>query len=239
MSLPWRKYQQEVADLFCSLGFSVEVEKDVEGARGIHEVDVLARTTFAGVGVTWVIECKLWKAAVPKEKVLALAQVASDVGADRAFLLSESGFQAGAIRVAENTNITLTSLPELLESARDALQQRKLLLLKQKAYRLQRALHDLCILDDGSAGLPAGIDWDTFSSMLSSVFEISSLALPRVEACDFPVRIDTGACAQPLPDVAAFIAYAAPELERVGAWLATCAHQLAEQAALPRSPGRA
>lgn len=239
MSLPWRNYQQEVADLFCSLGFSVEVEKDVEGARGIHEVDVLARTTFAGVGVTWVIECKLWKAAVPKEKVIALAQVASDVGADRAFLLSESGFQAGAIRVAENTNITLTSLPELLESARDALQQRKLLVLKQKAYRLQRALHDLCILDDGSAGLPAGIDWDTFSSMLSSVFEISSLALPRVEACDFPVRIDTGACAKPLLNVAAFIAYADPELERVGAWLATCVHQLAEQAALPRSPGRA
>lgn len=73
-------------------------------------VDVLVHTVFAGVGVTWVIECKLWKTAIPKEKVLTLAQVASDVGADRAFLLSESGFQAGAIRAAQNTNITLTSM---------------------------------------------------------------------------------------------------------------------------------
>lgn len=236
MSLPWQKYQQEVADLLCSLGFSVEVEQDVEGARGIHEVDVLARTTFAGVGVTWVIECKLWKAAVPKEKVLALAQVASDVGADRAFLLSESGFQAGAIRVAENTNITLTSLPELLESAKDELQKRQLFVLKQKAYRLQRALHDLYILDDGSAGPRAGVDREVFLDMLASVFEIHSIALPRVEASNFPVRISIGTCAQPLLDVAAFIAYADPELERVEAWLATCVHQLAERSASPRSP---
>jgi len=48
MSIPWRAYQQDVAKLFQSLGCSVEIEKEVAGARGNHVVDVLAQTTFAG-----------------------------------------------------------------------------------------------------------------------------------------------------------------------------------------------
>jgi hypothetical protein len=45
--------------------------------------------------------------------VAALASVVQDVGADRGILLSETGFQAGAIRLASLSNITLTSLTEL------------------------------------------------------------------------------------------------------------------------------
>lgn len=56
---------------------------------------------------------------MPKEKVLALQAIASDVGSDRAFLLSESGFQAGAIRCTQFTNITLTSLNDLREQTRE------------------------------------------------------------------------------------------------------------------------
>jgi len=234
MSLPWQKYQQDVAELFHSLGFAVELEKVVAGARGVHEVDVLARATFAGVAVTWVIECKLWQVAVSKEKVLVLAQVASDVGADRGFLLSESGFQSGAMRVAENTNVTLTSLPELLERAKEELQKRQLLLLKQKAYRLQRGLHDLYILDDGSAGPPSGVEREVFLDQLASVFEIHSIALPRVEAASFPVRISTGTCNKSFSDLTRFIAYADPELDRVAVWLASCAESLSKQSAVPR-----
>lgn len=231
MVAPWREYQQDVAELFRSLGFSVGAEQNLEGARGTHEIDVLAQTTFAGIAITWVVECKLWKTAISKEKVLTLAQVASDVGADRAFLLSESGFQAGAIRVAENTNITLTSLHELLKSANDELQRRQLFLFRQKAHRLQRAMHDFYILDDGSAGPPAGVDREAFLDMLASVFEIHSIALPRVEACDYPVLVSRESHTQPISDFAAFIAYADPELERIAAWLALCAQEIGKQPA--------
>jgi Restriction endonuclease len=65
------------------------------------------------------VECKLWKTAVPKAQVLTLVQVAQDVGADRAFLLSEKGFQAGAIAVVKKTNISLTNINELHAVAAD------------------------------------------------------------------------------------------------------------------------
>lgn len=44
-----------------------------------------------------VVENKLWGSPISKEKVLTLQQIANNVGADRSFLLSESGFQAGDI----------------------------------------------------------------------------------------------------------------------------------------------
>ncbi|WP_186150201.1 restriction endonuclease [Burkholderia gladioli] len=219
MRVPWMAYQQDAAELFQSLGFSVEVEKEVPGARGTHVVDVLAQTTFAGIGITWVIECKLWNTAIPKEKVLALAHVASDVGADRAFLLSESGFQAGAIRVAQKTNITLTSLQELLDSAREELQKRELHVLTQNAHRLQQEMHDLFILDDGSPGPPAGADRAPFLDLLAVVFELKSIALPRVQAGDFPVTMSTDVSLTQFCDAATFVTYARHELERAATWV--------------------
>lgn len=65
----------------------------------------------------WIIECKAWKNNIPKEKVTALSAIVQDVGADRGFLLSEVGFQSGAIRAARSSNITLTSLEDLSFSA--------------------------------------------------------------------------------------------------------------------------
>jgi len=44
---------------------------------------------------------------------MALSSIVQDIGADRGFLMSESGFQSGAIRATNNTNITLSSLEDL------------------------------------------------------------------------------------------------------------------------------
>jgi hypothetical protein len=40
MDMQWKQYQEQTADLFRSLECSVEVEKTVEGARGVHKIDV-------------------------------------------------------------------------------------------------------------------------------------------------------------------------------------------------------
>ncbi len=117
MSTKWRKYQRDVAELFRALGFEAKVEDTLTGARAVHDVDVAVRFSIAGVPVLWIVECKLWKASVGKEQVMTLAQIAQDVGADRAFLLSESGFQAGALKAVRNTNVTLTNLQGLTEAA--------------------------------------------------------------------------------------------------------------------------
>jgi hypothetical protein len=110
---PWKAYQEDVAIFFRSLGLTAKTEAEVQGARATHRVDVLVCFSLLGLKITWIVECKLWDSAIPKEKVLALHQIAHDVGADRAFLIAESAFQAGAVAAARSTNITLSSLADL------------------------------------------------------------------------------------------------------------------------------
>jgi hypothetical protein len=139
----WKRYQKEIAEFFRSLGCDADVEAKVAGARAEHQVDVWVRFKRFGVGTCWVIECKYWNSAIPKEKVLALKSVVEDVGADRGFLISETGFQRGAVRASKNTNITLTDLKCLKEMARDDLLSSVLHLLETRTTDLQHALYDL------------------------------------------------------------------------------------------------
>jgi hypothetical protein len=113
----WHDYQGRAADFFRDLGMDANVDERLKGARGQHDVDVVVRATRAGIEQVWVVECKWWRRAVTKVHVAALAQIVQDVGADRGIILSEKGFQAGAISLASSSNITLTSLAELNESA--------------------------------------------------------------------------------------------------------------------------
>jgi hypothetical protein len=106
----WKDYQDRVAAFLSQLGFEVLVDETIRGARGEHNVDVTARMSMAGVDQLWLIECKSWKRRVPKERLLTFRGAVEDIGADRGLLFSESGFQAGAINTAQDTNITLTSL---------------------------------------------------------------------------------------------------------------------------------
>jgi hypothetical protein len=113
MSANWKSYEEEAAAFFRRLGLTATVNARVHGARGSHDVDVLVDGELHGLPFKWIVECKAWKSNVPKEKVMALYAITQDVGADRGYLLSERGFQSGALRVAEGTNISLTSIADL------------------------------------------------------------------------------------------------------------------------------
>ena len=115
----WRDYQQQTAEFFRALGLTATVEKTVEGVRGKHNLDVYVEGDYMGISFVWIVECKHWQSNVPKEKVAALSAILQDVGADRGFLLSETGFQSGALRMAEKSNITLTSLADLASTVGD------------------------------------------------------------------------------------------------------------------------
>ncbi|WP_321942196.1 restriction endonuclease [Paraburkholderia tropica] len=114
----WRAYQEATAEVFRQLGCNAQVDFRVTGARATHDIDVYATFLRSGILCTWVIECKLWKTRVPKEKVLALKSLIDDLGADRGIIVSEAGFQPGAQDAARGTNITLvTSLEEFASTA--------------------------------------------------------------------------------------------------------------------------
>lgn len=136
----WRDYQHKVAEFFRSLGMHARVEYRVTGARGVHDVDVRVTFEQMGVAIAWLVECKEWKTAVTKEKVMALYAIAQDVGADRAFLLSEKGFQSGAIRAAQKTNVTLTDLVEMQSRSREEAENFKLSLLIKCLFALNERL---------------------------------------------------------------------------------------------------
>lgn len=115
--MEWKKYQEEAADFFRSLGLEAETDVTINGVRTKHDVDVLVKSHHVGFGITWIIECKHWSSKVSKLHVLALREIVSDTGADRGILLAENGFQSGAIEAAALTNIHVTSLAEVTNTA--------------------------------------------------------------------------------------------------------------------------
>jgi hypothetical protein len=127
----WKDYQEEAAEFFRSLGLSAETNITIQGVRTKHAVDVLVKSHLYGFNVTWIVECKHWKDSVSKLHVLALREIVTDTGADRGILLSEAGFQSGAIEAANMTNVRVTSLADLNVTAREQI----------SAVRL-RELHD-------------------------------------------------------------------------------------------------
>ncbi|MFD9241167.1 restriction endonuclease [Streptomyces sp. NPDC059556] len=139
----WQQYQHEVAAALSQLGFTVNVEEKIAGARGEHDVDVTARMTSAGVDQLWVVECKKLNRAVPKEHILTFSAIVADVGADRGLVFAENGFQAGAIRAARNTNLTLTSLVDFRQNAESELAVMRVRGLRERITALEDEFHSV------------------------------------------------------------------------------------------------
>lgn len=161
--MSWKSYEEQTAQFFRSLGCHVELGATIEGARGKHKIDVWVGFTRFGIESKWVVDCKFWRKPVTKEKVLALIKVVEDVGADRGFLVSKKGFQAGAVRAAEHTNVTLTSLEELKQTAQNDLILSALHTLETRAIKVRSELDEL------------------YSSELTGPGSITSQPLPGVD----------------------------------------------------------
>ena len=117
MADSWQEYQEEVAAFFRSVGLEAETNVSVQGVRTTHDVDVYVKSQHAGFGIVWIVECKYWTKRVTKLHVLALREIVADLGADRGILLSEGGFQSGAIEASTLTNVHVSSLSTLRDTA--------------------------------------------------------------------------------------------------------------------------
>lgn len=117
MAADWHDYQEEAAAFFRSLGLDAQTNVTVQGVRTQHDIDVLVKMNHVGFDVTWAIECKHWKSKVSKLHVLGLRSIVQEIGADRGILLCEAGFQSGAMEAAQLTNVVVTSLANVMQSA--------------------------------------------------------------------------------------------------------------------------
>ena len=193
----WKKYQEEVAQLFKELGCIVEIEASVQGVRARHDIDVWVRFARFGIQQARAIECKLWQRPIPKEKILALKSVVEDVGADRGILIAESGCQPGAHAAVSSTNISLMSLNELRESAKPELLSLALIALHKRAVlvkELSFSLYDHEHWSDGkfhgggSSRPKPGVDGKAVMNAVSNA-SVILMGVERVQLGDFPVPI--------------------------------------------------
>jgi Restriction endonuclease len=146
--------------------------------RGKHLVDVSVVFSKFGLHQHWIIECKFWKHAVPKEKVLVLKSIIEDVGANRGILVSESGHQSGALAAARHTNIMLSSLDELREAAREELLSLGLSEIHRRAARMKGDVFSLWKTERHRPGyststIRPGVDGALASSVGGAIFIIA------------------------------------------------------------------
>jgi hypothetical protein len=114
----WFIFQEQICEHFNSIGAESETNVTLNGVRTSHDVDVFVKTKFLGIDLQWIVEAKHWKRKVNKGHVLALRSIAEDLGVDRAFIVSSSGFQSGAVEAANNTNVKLLTFYELKEETK-------------------------------------------------------------------------------------------------------------------------
>ena len=111
----WKDLQNLTGQLFSEIGCTVHVTYRVKLVRGEKEVDVVVEDPATTPASIYLCECKLWSEAVPQEVVHGFRTVVGDFGAHRGFIISKKGFQAGAHKAAEKTNISLVTFSELQE----------------------------------------------------------------------------------------------------------------------------
>lgn len=105
----WQSLQTDVANLLAECGFRVEVEHPTRTVRGQVSIDVFATEARHGREYVVLCECKNWKTNVHQQVVHGFRTVVNDTGANVGYIIASSGFQAGAHREAEMTNVRLVT----------------------------------------------------------------------------------------------------------------------------------
>lgn len=108
----WRNLQDRVAAILREAGVVTAVEKVIPTARGEVSIDLWAHDPAATPSQTYLVECKRWRTRVPQAVVHAFRTVVGDSGANWGAIISAAGFQKGAYRAAEYSNVRLLSWVE-------------------------------------------------------------------------------------------------------------------------------
>lgn len=101
----WQMLEQAVAVILQQCGFDVTLGQKLPLGRGAASVDIYAIEHSHGRQNSVICECKHWATRVPQHVVHAFRTVVSETGVNNGYIISSGGFQSGAVRAAERTNI--------------------------------------------------------------------------------------------------------------------------------------
>jgi len=189
MATTWQEYQEEVADFFRSLGLEATTNHVVRGVRTSHAVDVYVKSHYVGFDVVWIAECKHWSTNVSKLHVLALREIVADLGVDRGILLCEAGFQSGALEAATLTNVHLTSLAGLRNTATAEFTAMRFRELFDRVEACRVRYWDLPKQARIEAGLRPDLGGGGYSGNI--VVELASDLLAKALRGSYPVTLDS------------------------------------------------
>ena len=101
------------------MGYNTSVEKDINTVRGKVNVDVFAHKKVKRLSETVIVECKYWARPVTKSTVHSFRTIIGDYGANLGLIISKNGFQKGAFKAAQSSNILLLTFNEFQMEFRD------------------------------------------------------------------------------------------------------------------------
>ena len=109
MDKKWKKFERVVAAIHVAenSGTSVTWNEHING----RQFDVAIRFKFQFYDYLVLIECRDKKSKVKAEPVEAFVTKSRDAGANKAIIVSSSGFQSGAKTVAAKHHILLPATP--------------------------------------------------------------------------------------------------------------------------------
>ena len=106
----WKLFERLVTAIHISESQGAKVTWN-EKTNG-RQFDVVIRFKHGIYHYLTVIECKNYKEKIPVEKVEAFITKTKDINANKAILISSSGFQSGCVEVARRYGIKLLTLNE-------------------------------------------------------------------------------------------------------------------------------
>lgn len=90
----------------------IEHDKYIKTVDGNYQIDGYIEFTVMGLHYKTIVECKMYKNPVSREKVQKLFDTLRATGAQKGILISTSNFQSGAITYATNHGISLIQITE-------------------------------------------------------------------------------------------------------------------------------
>jgi hypothetical protein len=121
---PWKKLEIVCADIERQLSPNAVVRHNhrvVGKSGGRRKLDISIAQNIGTYPVFIVIDCKKHKRPVSRDKVAAFAEQLSDVKASLGVMISESGFDSGAVAVASEKCIILRSYRQAQQADWDTL----------------------------------------------------------------------------------------------------------------------
>lgn len=187
----WYHFQETICNHFNLIGARAQTNLTVQGTRTSHDIDIFVKTKFLGQDIIWVVEAKKWNHKVNKLHVLALRTIVSDIGADKGFIISEKGFQKGAVEAAKDSNILLTTLSELKSQTKHYIQDEILKAYKKRLILLENRYWSHSKKIRKQYGLRGEIGDFPVNFSGHNLLQTAHWALNSAEKNNYPIDLET------------------------------------------------